>query len=545
MDRIESGNCAMDNSHIDTLSGLPKAEIEAVLGRILSSDQFVRSKRLCRFLTHIVTEALAGREKELGGYSIGLDVFDRPDNFDPSLDTIVRVEARRLRQALQTYYLENGANDAIRISMPTGSYVPVFETRDKDGNSLPPPKAGDVRRGPVIAVLPLDNFSQDSSEAFFANGLTEQLIASLARFRELSVISRHSVSRFQGENFDLQAMRDELGIDYFFEGSIRKTERNLRVTAQLIDAAEDSHLWAETFEQALTATELFDIQDDIAETMAARIADRYGSVGRVGSVGISSRTNSLDAYSAVLKFYDNYARHQTDTHAEARAALEKAIAVDPNYADAWAALAGIQLDEYRFGYNTVDAEKPALERATDSALHALNLDPESTMGYQFLACAHFHAGDMVAFRVTAERALMLNPGHADALADLGTCYWLIGDKDLGEKLVARAMELSPTHPGWYHVVPMCNALLAEDLNSALREAVLLFTPGFYWSYVFRASILARLGRMQDAKDDLEELENLYPGFGKHFEADVKKWHCSNELIEAIAAGLVLVGIKMN
>lgn len=536
----------MDNSHIDTLSGLLKAEIEAVLSRILSSNQFVRSKRLSRFLSYIVTEALAGREKELGGYSIGLDVFDRRDDFDPSVDTIVRVEARRLRQALQTYYLEDGANDTIRISMPTGSYVPVFETRDKADHTLPASKtiAENVRRGPVIAILPLDNFSQDSSEAFFANGLTEQLIASLARFRELSVISRHSVSRFRGENFDLQAMRDELGIDYFFEGSIRKSENNLRVTAQLINAAEDSHLWAETFEQALTATDLFDIQDNIAETMAARIADRYGSVGRVGSVGISSRTSSLDAYSAVLKFYDNYARHQTDTHADARDALEKAIAVDPSYADAWAALAGIQLDEYRFGYNAIDAEKSALERATDSAMHALNLDPESTMGHQFLACAHFHAGDRVAFRVTAERALKLNPGHADALADLGTCYWLIGERDLGETLVARAMELSPTHPGWYHFVPMSKALLAEDLDFALREALLLFSPGFHWSYVFRASILARLGRVRDAQDDLEELENLYPGFGDHFAVDIKKWHCSDELIDAIAAGLVLAGLKM-
>lgn len=534
----------MNFAQLNATSDVKNAEIEAALKRVLASNQFVRAERLSRFLAHVIGETLAGREDRLGGYAIGLDVFDRPEDFDPSADTIVRVEARRLRQTLKTYYLEGGADDPIEISIPKGSYTPVFRTRDITIKSAPPFKPANARRGPVVAVLPFDNFSPGPAEGFFANGLTEQLIASLARFRDLSVVSRHSVARFSGEKFDLAAIRGELGADYFFEGSIRKSDKKVRVTAQMIDAAEDVHLWADTFEHALSAADLFDIQDNIAETLAARIADRYGPLGRVGGAGGSSRTGSLDAYAAVLRFYDNYAQHHPGTHAEARAALNGAIAVDPDYADAWAALAAIHLDEFRFGFNALEGEPPALERATNAALHAVLLDPENVMGHQFLACAYFHAGDDAGFRITAERALDLHPGHADALADLGTCYWMLGDYALGEQLVARAMELSPTRPGWYHTVPMAKALLAGEKEATLREALQAYIPGFHWSSVWKAAALARLERWGDAQQELTLLEDIYPNFGQHYFTEARKWRCSEALIEALAEGLCLAGLEI-
>ena len=543
----KGGFALMGHARDAELSELRDTEIKAGLERILESDHFVRASRLSRFLSHVVTETLAGRKDRLSGYAIGLDVFDRPDDFDPSVDTIVRVEARRLRQSLKTYYLECGAKDSVEISIPTGTYVPVFRSRDVPAEPAVthrPVSARASRRGPVVAVLPFDNYSEDAAESFFANGLTEQLIAALARFRELSVISRHTISRFSRDKFDLNALREQLGVDYFFEGSIRKSTTKVRVTAQLIDAADDVHLWADTFEQVLSAGDLFDIQDNIAETLAARIADRYGPLGRVGGAGGSSRTGSLDAFAAMLRFYDNYAHHRPDTHAEARAALNNAVEIDPSYADAWAALAAIHLDEFRFGFNVVEGGAPALERATQAALHAILLDAENVIGHQFLACAHFHAGDETAFRITAERTLELHPGHADALADLGTCYWMLGDTDLGERLVTRAMELSPTRPGWYHTVPLAKALLAGDYNVALREALLFYIPGFHWSCVWKTAALSRLERWGEAAEELSLLDQIYPGFGKVYYAEAHKWRCSEDLIETVAESLQLAGLEV-
>lgn len=537
----------MSGARADAQSKVQNKEIEDALRRVLGSEQFTRTGRLSRFLSHVVNEALAGRDDRLGGYAIGLDVFDRPEDFDPSVDTIVRVEARRLRQSLRNYYLESGADDPVEISVPTGSYAPVFRARNVQvevERKKQTARPREVRRGPTVAVLPFDNFSPDQSESYFANGLTEQLIASLARFRELSVISRHTVARFSGEKFNLDALRQELGVDYFFEGSIRMSADRVRITAQLIDASDDVHLWADTFEQVLTAFDLFDIQDRIAETLAARIADRYGPLGRAGGAGASSRTGSLEAYAAVLKFYDNYAQHHPTSHGEARTALNRAIAIDPDYADAWGALAAIHLDEFRFGFNPIVGEASALERAFQAALHAVLLDPANVMGHQFLACAYFHAGDEAAFEIAAERTLELHPGHADALADLGICYWMLGDTEQGERLAGRAMELSPTCPGWYHTVPMAKAFLMGDFETALREALRFFIPGFHWSYAWKASALARLERFEDAATELAALEEIYPEFGGNYYAEARKWGCSEELIETVGDSLRLAGLRI-
>lgn len=530
-----------------TPKAVPAAEIEAALARVLESARFQRAERLSRFLNHIVREALDGRADHLRGYAIGIDVFDRPEDFDPSTDTIVRVEARRLRQTLRAYYLEDGAADPIEISMPRGGYAPAFERRNGQAG-MPAAKlqVGATRTtiGPRVAVLPFDDYSPSDGRGFFANGLTEQLIAALARHRELSVISRHTASQYSGENFDLAALRDQLGVDYFFEGSIRRSSTTVRVTAQLIETSDDVHLWSEVYERNLSADDLFQIQDDIAETLAGRIADRYGPLGRVGASGSSSRTGSFDAYAAVLQFYDYYAQHHPERHGEARAALERAVDADPDYADAWAALAGTHIDEFRFNFNTVPNALPALERAKTAAQHAVILDPENVMAHQFLACAYFHDGELDEFYTMAERALALHPGHADALADIGTCYWLLGEAERGEALVARAIELSPMHPGWYHTAPMGSCYQAGDYAAALKEATLFYTPGFFWSHAWKAAILAGMGRLDAARSELNSLLEVYPDFSEQFAAETEKWRGGEAFVNQLAADLRRAGLRI-
>ncbi|MEM6354101.1 MAG: hypothetical protein AAF844_00250 [Pseudomonadota bacterium] len=520
-------------------------EIEAALGRILSSEQFARSDRLSRFLTHIVKETVAGRDDRLGGYAIGLDVFDRPTDFDPTVDTIVRVEARRLRQALEAYYVRQGTAERVEIVLPKGGYVPVFHDRPDDPvPALAPAKRAQSMRGPVVAVLPVDDYSGGETPHFFANGLTEQIIAALARFRDLSVISRSTVQQFRDTGTTIAALRETLGVDYVFEGSFRMSADRVRVTGQLIDAERDVHLWADVFDRALTARDLFEIQDDLAEILAARIADRYGPIGRRDGRQSRPGTGSLDAYSAVLMFYDNYALHDPELHAQARAALERAVKIDPAYADAWAALGAIHLDEFRFNYNVVEGATPALERTIEAASYALVLDANNIIAHQFLACAYFHAGAFDEFRVFAEKALTLNPGNADVLADMGTCYAFIGEIERGEALTARALELNPTHPGWYHTVGMVTQFMHGDYQAALQEQVMFHTPGFFWSFAWKAPILAKLGRIEEAAEAIEQLLELYPDFAERYRTEARKWQVPDKVVEKVADGLRLGGLSV-
>ena len=166
------------------------AEVHSALARITSEPPLAKSERLCGFLRYIVDETLAGRADKIIGYTIGVDVFGKPASFDPSVDTIVRVEAGRLRRSLDQYYREAGANDPVEIVVPKGAYVPEF--RYRSGNRVitaqvtspaaqyAPDKAN---RGPSIAVLPFANFGGDANDQFFADGLTEETIANLARFK--------------------------------------------------------------------------------------------------------------------------------------------------------------------------------------------------------------------------------------------------------------------------------------------------------------------------------------------------------------------------
>lgn len=531
----------MDVGVRDRTSDVPPAEIQAALGRVLASKPFVRADRLQRFLRHVVDESLKGRTDGLSGYAIGLDVFDRPEDFDPTLDTIVRVEARRLRQSLTSYYAEEGADDPLVISLPTGGYVPTFSPRPS-ARSRPANLAGTKARGPVIAVLPFDNYSADGSEDYFANGLTEQLIATLTRFSDLSVISRTTV--FQYRNVNVPELRQALGVDYVFEGSIRRSPTSLRTTAQFIDAATDTHLWAATFDRALSPETIFEVQDDISEAIAARIADRYGPLGRVSGGTAEPHTNSLEAYAALLKFYDNYAQHTVQGHAEARDALEQAVTIDPNFPDAWAALAAIHLDEYRFGLNPRDEEKPALDRALQAASHAVHLNPTCAMAHQFLACAHFHKGDDGSFRVSAEEALRLNPGHADVLADLGSCYGLLGDTETGLPMIERAIELNPSHPGWYHHFPALALYVAGRHEEALDEVTRGHMEGFFWSHALKTAIYAKLGRVEEAERERDLLLEAHPDFSAEYKLEAKKWRAPDAVIVELGDGLKAAGIEL-
>lgn len=522
-------------------SEVPRADVETTLQRVLESKPFVRSERLQRFLRYVVAESLEGRADRLNGYSIGLDVFDRPEGFDPAVDTIVRVEARRLRQALTSYYASDGTAEPLVISMPTGGYVPVFELQKPSGNSFAETNTMQAR-GPVVAVLPFENYSADNSEDYFANGLTEQLIATLTRFSDLSVISRTTI--FQYRNAKVPELRHKLGIDYVFEGSIRKSATTLRTTAQFIDVSTDTHLWAATFDRALSPENLFDVQDDISETIAARIADRYGPLGRVGGRSAGPQTNSLEAYAALLKFYDNYAQHSVQGHAEAREMLEGAVILDPKFADAWAALSAIHLDEYRFGFNSRRDDDPPLARALKAAAHAVSLNPACAMAHQFLACAYFHDGNDAAFNVSAEEALRLNPGHADLLADIGSCYGFLGEIQKGLSLIDRAITLNPSHPGWYHHFPALSLYLSGQYDAALAEATRGHMAGFYWTYALKTAIYAKLGRDSDASHERDLLLDAYPEFPSNYVAEARKWRASDEMIAALGEGLRKAGLDV-
>ncbi len=514
------------------------------LKRVLASPHFSDTTRTKRFLSHLVNEALAGRADELKGYALGVDVFDKPDDFDPGIDTIVRVQANKLRARLDLYYSQEGSEDPVRIHVPKGSYAPVFEI------AFDPAKSGaaterDTKREKrtSLAVMPFENLSGDADQDYLASGLTEELIAAIGRFREVSVLSRHVTYRFNDRVRDPREVGQELGVSYLVEGSIRHRDGSLRVVAQLVDAETGEQVFAETFDRDLSAESLFAVQEDVAARIATEIADPHGVIHRTGTVRRKAETQALDAYYCRL-LATEYWRHPTpEQHARVRNLLERAVQIDPDYAGAWGMLAIVYGDELRGGFN-VRKDPPPLVRALEAAEKTVRLDPLNATGQHALFLTRFHLGMFEGYRDAAQMALKANPNYADMLADMAVCEALRGDIQRGFRLNARAIELCPDPPGWYHAGACLLHFRSGDYEAALASAHQVGRGMWNGSEVLILMCLGQSDRTRDtdeARDVVERFHQKVADPATYVESLLQTWQVPEGMAKDIRNGLEAVG----
>ena len=565
MDRLDGSPCG---PQADSEAPGPDA-VRSQLDRVLGSADFAPSARMTSFLRFVVEETLEGRGDRLKEYTIATEVFGRDESFDPQTNTIVRVEAGRLRRRIERYYLTAGRGDPVRIDLPKGKYVPLFrvaamEAADRASEqeqaspspgtqtgamaprSARGPETDEVAlpSGPSIAVLPFENLSGDPDQAFFADGISEEIINALTRFPDLRVIARHSTFKFKGQRVDVRDVGRDLGVRYVLEGSIRKGGDMVRVTAQLIEAEDGTHLFSETYDRDLSARNILEVQDDISERIVAAVGQPYGVIARAGSRrSRRKKVEHLDAYDAVLRFYDYWTNGSAESHASVRTALEHAVELDAGYASAWAALAETHLDELIFNFNPRQDSNP-LDRALEAAQKAVVLDPESSMAYHILSNTHFHRAEIDEFRAAGDRAIALNPNHADMLADVGVRLCCIGEWDRGMELADKAIALSPTHPGWFHGAPTLDRYNKGEFEEALAEAKQVQSVGLSWNFVLVAMCCGQLEREDEARAACDKLLDLVPDFGANAWFYLSAWNFPSNFANKIVDGLRKAGLEI-
>lgn len=247
-----------------TAAGMTNEEIRAELDRILASATFVRSKRLGRFLRFTVEQCLDGHHQALKEYLVGVEVFNKSETFDPRIDSIVRVEARRLRSKLDRYYQTEGLEDKVVIQFRKGSYVPFIMTQEQYQASI---YAEDPSRRPSgkksIAISRFTNLGVEPSYSFFCAGITEDILSALTKLPDFRVMARQAGLPVSG---DTRA-------DYVLEGSVRKQGERLRIAAQLIDRISGVYVWSETYERDLA--DAFAIQDEISRSIVASLRAEF------------------------------------------------------------------------------------------------------------------------------------------------------------------------------------------------------------------------------------------------------------------------------
>jgi TolB-like protein len=379
---------------------LTHAEIEAVktaLQAIQGSRAFKDSERMCRFLRFAAEHILRQDPAPLKEYAIGVGVFDRGEDFDPRQDTIVRVEARRLRAKLKQYYESEGKDAPVIVEFPERGYAPTFRFRNnrmsvRRRRQVYVAVAGIVlvtvatavvlwprRNNPTrsIVVLPFINLSPDTSNEYIGDGFTEEVTNALAGMPELRVVARTSAFRFRGRGEDVRAIGDELNVRWVLEGSVRKDTDQLRVTVQLVDAKSRMHVWSHAYDANMAG--LSNVQQRIAAEVRRSLKVQFPSAS---GGQMQARPIKPAAYEAYLK--GRYFWYQLTPEAlrKSISALNRAIDVEPTYAAAHAALA----DTYSL-LPQLEVEPPGeyLDKCKSAAQRAVALDPDS-------AEAHFAAG---------------------------------------------------------------------------------------------------------------------------------------------------------
>jgi adenylate cyclase len=492
------------------------ARIRQQLEKILASPQLVNSPNLCNFLRFIVEKTLDGEAADIKGYTVATQVLGRKADFDPNLDPIVRIQAGRLRRALEQYYRTQGQGAAVVIDVPRGSYVPVFRPvsrQEGPGGFIPgvcqePHSA--IPPGPSVAVMPLLNLTGDRNQEYFTEGLAEELTGELARYQELRVIAYQSTRRWKGEKIDPRAAGRDLGVRFLVEGSIRKDAKTVKIDLHVVDTQNGQRVWGQQYCRELKADSLIALQEEIARQVAARLGSLYGII--LQTLSRESRRKppeSLETYEAFLRFYHHATILSPQTFAGTLEVLERAVAREPESGFAWCLLAFLYGQSYSLQLFPLDSP---LERALVAAQKGAALEPQTQMTRTALAHVHFFRNDRELFLPETETALALNPNAPGPIGFLGWLLALYGEWEPGLALLGKGMKLNPYYPGWFHLAPFVNFYRQGRYGEAYQEALAFQMPQFFWDPLLRAAALGRLGRESEGARARAELLRLRPDF---------------------------------
>ena len=455
------------------------------------------------------------------GINLGDVIAEEGDIFGDGVNLAARLEAMadvggicisravrdQLGERLDLGYEDLGEQSVKNLSRK----IRVFRVLPDKGQETAPAPAAETPVMPAatdmpsIAVLPMVNMSGDPEQEFFADGLTEDIITGLSKFRELFVISRTSAFVYKGKTANIQNVARALGVQYVLEGSVRKAGNRVRVTVQLIDAETDRHVWAERYDRELE--DIFAIQDEITTTIVATLPGRIeaASQERVKH----KRTDNMAAYESLLAGKVLHHRSSIDANVEALRLLDRAVALDPNYAHAHAWRACVLGQSWVYGWC---ADRDATWAQVGDALQtALALDDNDSDVHRILAATSVAHGDFEKAVYHQERALSLNPNDDLIVVQNGELLTWLGRPEEGIEWIRKAIRLNPYHPErfWNHLGR------AYFVARRYAEAVTAFgriSRPDQFHHAFLAAAHALQGNEAEAREHAMQVLELNPGF---------------------------------
>ena len=545
--RAETNEASDVDLGFDPKSSLPAAVRQELL-RVLGSAKFDASERNRRFLEYVVEETLVGRGGRIKAYNIATEVFGRDVNFDPQLDPVVRMEARRLRRSLERFYLTDGKNSSIRIAMPKGGYVPEFQSAAfmspaADGtrkNTSSEPTG--TERASAVLVAPFDAEGDQSIFLHFNRGFTEQVIIGLTRFPDIFVFGPTPVLRHTS-TADNEQLRSDADVDFVLTGSTALFAGFLNVKAVLVQARTGRVVWGQSFERDFRPENVLTVRDDLANSIVRALAQPYGAIfGNKARAAEAKESRSLSPLECIIRFYEYKRAYRRDLFAGVRACLERTVIGNPDYAEAFACVSQLYTDGHRFGFAPTESPAGLRQQATEFANRAIELAPDSCRGHHAQGLACWFAQDVPASLKAMRAALDLNPNATEVMADLGLIWSLLGEWDRGVPLLQEASARDPSQLGANRVGLSLYHFMNGRYEDALAEARQVDTPDVTHGYVARAISLARLGRKGEAAQAVRRIIELAPFRSRGVLTDLVWVNANPKLADKVLAALRDAGL---
>jgi len=363
---------------------------------------------------------------------------------------------------------------------------------------------------PAIAVLPFTNMSGDPEQEYFSDGLAEDIITALSHWHSFPVIARNSSFSFKGQQLRVQEIAEELEARYILEGSVRKSGKRLRITAQLIDSQSGHHVWAERFDRQLE--DIFDIQDEITNRIAATIVPELEHFEHRRST--AKRTEDLNAWDYFLRGMETFHNETCEGTETSMRMFQSAVDLDPNYCDAWARLGWCYARIVMFG--CVEDRDASLKLGFEAARRAVALDDGSAMAHMGLGAVHIWAEETDLGLAEAQIALELNPNFAIAAMAVGNRLDLMGKTEEGITQMERSLTLNPRDPNrWRYMAYLSRAYISLGDNQRAadwaRKSVLL-RPDLPEALFRCAVCVAHLDEVDEARALLDRCKAIDPNY---------------------------------
>lgn len=523
------------------------AAVRAQVERMTASTVFRNSPQLATFLWFIVEAQLRGKGERLKGYTIGVEVLRRDTNFDPQVDPIVRVEATRLRRALERYYVGPGASDTIMISLPRGGYVPRVGWRTAhDGvdahkaDAALPPKPGLLSGNgmPTLRVAPFVVLGTPQARVVSIEAIGSKLAEAFALFEVINILAAAPpAARTAQGGATPPAGRS----DYRLDGVVEYRGETVDLRFRLIDESDATVIWSRSFEGLSCTEDCEKTEQEVILQLATTIVQPFGVISSNDRAKRLS-TGKLDMrYCCLLEAGDALRTYDPAANARVREGLEHLVAIDPNFAVGHTMLAILYARQHFTGFGVRADDGPPLDRALKAARRGIELRPQSARGYHILFNILFFLAENEGAIQTAEKAMALNKYDLLISADYGGRLICAGQIDRGLEILNKAIGAGAILPGWHHFYQFVAHYMRGEWGEARYQAAQLASETHAYGQLARAITAHHDGDAAEAERAVKAIIAAQPNWRDNPRREIGKTITAPNIADRLTADLIATG----